>query len=119
MKSERMRKWLAAAIGTLFGIAIIGFTIKLTYDVMVILFPADPVLRWISIALYDGGVIAWLLTYIARAKGTPQRGLSLVMTVLDFIGVVAMVIAGIYLSGQTLATIPPWVGQTVVNVTII
>jgi hypothetical protein len=119
MKSERMRKWLATAVALLFGIAIIGFTIKLTYDVMTILFPQDPVLRWVSIALYDGGVIAWLLTYIARAKGTPQRGISLIMTVLDFLGVVAMVIAGIYLSGQSLASIPPWVGGTVVNVTII
>lgn len=119
MKSDRMKKWMAATVALLFGIAIIGFTIKLTYDVMVILFPNDPVLRWVSIALYDGGVIAWLTTYIARAKGTPQRGISLLMTVLDFLGVVAMVIAGIYLSGQTLANIPRWVGGAVVNVTII
>ena len=86
---------------------------------MVILFPNDPVLKYIAIALYDGGVIAWLTTYIGRAKGTPQRGIALLMTALDFLGVAAMVIAGIYLSGQTLADIPPWVGSTVVNVTII
>jgi hypothetical protein len=119
MKSERMKKWMAAAVALLFGLAVIGFTVKLSYDVMVILFPHDPILRYISIALYDGGVISWLTTYIARAKGTPQRGISLLMTVLDFIGVVAMVIAGIYLSGQSLANIPPWVGSAVVNVTII
>ncbi len=119
MKSERMKKFVTGIVALLFGIAVIGFTIKLTYDTMTILFPQDPILRWVSIALYDGGVIAWLLTYIARAMGTPQRGISLVMTVLDFLGVVAMVIAGIYLSGQTLADIPPWVGSAVVNVTII
>jgi hypothetical protein len=119
MKSERMKKFVTGLVALIFGISIIGFTIKLTYDVMAILFPNDPILRWVSIALYDGGVIAWLLTYIARAKGTPQRGISLVMTVADFLGVVAMVIGGIYLSGQTLASIPPWVGSAVVNVTII
>jgi hypothetical protein len=119
MKSERMKRWTSGAVALLFGIAVIGFTIKLTYDTMAILFPSDSVLRWVSIALYDGGVIAWLTTYIARAKGTPQRGIALLMTGLDFLGVVAMVIAGIYLSGQTLADVPPWVGSTVVNVTII
>lgn len=119
MKSERMKKFVTGIVALVFGISIIGFTIKLTYDVMAILFPQDPILRWVSIALYDGGVIAWLLTYIARAKGTPQRGISLVMTVADFLGVVAMVIGGIYLSGQTLASIPPWVGSAVVNITII
>jgi hypothetical protein len=119
MKNERLKKFITGLVALLFGFSIIGFTIKLTYDVMAILFPADPVLRWVSIALYDGGVISWLTTYIARAKGTPQRGISLVMTVLDFLGVVAMVIGGIYLSGQTLADIPAWVGSAVVNVTII
>jgi hypothetical protein len=119
MKNERQKKWMAGAIALLFGISIIGFTIKLTYDVMTILFPNDPLLKYVSIALYDGGVIAWLTTYIGRAKGTPQRGIALLMTILDFLGVAAMVIAGIYLGGQTLASIPPWVGSTVVNVTII
>lgn len=119
MKSGRLKKWTASAVALIFGIAIIGFTIKLTYDVMVILFPNDPILRWVAIALYDGGVIAWLTTYIGRAQGTPQRGISLLMTLFDFLGVIAMVIAGIYLSGQTLASIPPWVGSAVVNVTII
>jgi hypothetical protein len=118
MKNERMKKWIASAVALLFGISIIGYTIKLTYDTMKILFPNDPLLQYIGIALYDGGVIAWLTTFIGRAKGTPQRGISLLMVVLDFLGVVAMVIAGTYLSGQTLASIPSWVGGTVVVVTI-
>lgn len=119
MKSERINRWLASAVALLFGVSVIGYTIKLTYDVMVTLFPNDPILRYVAIALYDGGVIAWLLTYIARAKGTPQRGISLLMTVLDFLGVVAMVIAGIYMGGQTLANIPAWVGGLIVVTTII
>jgi hypothetical protein len=119
MKSERMKKWMAVAVALLFGVSIIGYTIKLTYDTMKLLFPNDPILQYVSIALYDGGVIHWLTTYIARAKGTPQRGISLLLTVLDFLGVVAMVIAGIYLGGQTLTNVPPWVGGAVVVVTII
>src|SRR6185436_1582457 len=109
MKSDRVKKWMAAAVALLFGVSIIGYTIKLTYDTMKLLFPNDPILQYVSIALYDGGVIHWLTTYIARAKGTPQRGISLLLTVLDFLGVVSMVIAGIYLGGQNLANIPPWV----------
>jgi hypothetical protein len=38
---------------------------------------------------------------------------------MDFLGVIAMVIAGIYLGGQTLANIPSWVGGAVVIVTVI
>jgi hypothetical protein len=119
MKSERLRNWIATVVFSLLGLIVIGFSIKLAYDVMVILFPNDPVLKFMAIALFDGGVIGWLLAYIAKAKGTPQRGISLIMTVLDFIGVAAMAIAGIYLGGQTLADVPVWVGGTVVVVTII
>ena len=119
MKSDRMKKWMAGTIFSLLGIVVIGFSIKLSYDVMAILFPNDPVLKFMAIALFDGGVIGWLLAYVAKAKGTPQRGVSLLMTVLDFLGVATMAIGGIYLSGQTLADIPKWVGDTVVVVTII
>jgi hypothetical protein len=119
MKNERMKKWIASAVFGLLGLVVIGFSIKLAYDVMTILFPNDPVLKFMAIALFDGGVIGWLLAYVAKAKGTPQRGISLLMTVLDFIGVAAMAIAGIYLGGQTLADVPTWVGGLVVVATII
>lgn len=119
MKNERMKKWIATVVFSMLGLIVIGFSIKLAYDVMAILFPRDPVLKFMAIALFDGGVIGWLLAYIAKAKGTPQRGASLLMTVLDFIGVAAMAIAGIFMGGQTLADIPSWVGMTVVVVTII
>jgi hypothetical protein len=119
MKSERMKKWIASAVFSLLGLVVIGFSVKLAYDVMVILFPRDPVLKFMALALFDGGVIGWLLAYVAKAKGTPQRGISLLMTVLNFLGVAAMAVSGIYLGGQTLADVPPWVGDTVVVVTII
>jgi hypothetical protein len=118
MKSNRIKKWIASAVFTLLGLVVIGYSIKLAYDVMAVLFPKDPVLKFMAIALYDGGVIGWLLAYVAKAKGTPQRGISLLMTVLDFIGVAAMAIAGIYLGGQTLADVPQWVGNLVVIATI-
>lgn len=118
MKSERMKKWIATTVFSLLGLVVIGFSIKLAYDVMAVLFPNDPVLKFMAIALFDGGVIGWLLAYTTKAKGTPQRGVSLLLTVLDFIGVAAMAIAGIFMGGQTLADIPTWVGMTVVVVTI-
>ena len=119
MRNDRMKRWIATAVFGLLGLVVIGFSIKLAYDVMAILFPNDPVLKFMAIALFDGGVIGWLMTYIAKAKGTPQRGIALLLTVLDFIGVAAMAIAGIYMGGQTLADIPQWAGALVVNVTII
>jgi hypothetical protein len=118
MKSERMRKWMAGAVFALLGLTVIGFSVKLSYDVMSILFPKNLTMRVMAIALFDGGVIGWLLAYIAKAKGTHQRGVSLSLTVFDFLGVAAMAIAGIFLSGQTLATIPSWVGMLVVWTTI-
>jgi hypothetical protein len=119
MKNERMKKWIATTVFSLLGLVVIGFSIKLAYDVMAILFPNDPVLKFMAIALFDGGVIGWLLAYTVKAKGTPQRGVSLLLTVLDFIGVAAMAIAGIFMGGQTLADIPTWVGMLVVIATIV
>lgn len=119
MKSERLKKWLSSTVFGLLGLVVIGYSIKLAYDVMAILFPNDPVLKFMAIALFDGGVIGWLLAYVGKAKGTPQRGISLLMVVLDFIGVAVMAVSGIYLGGQTLAQIPTWVGGTVVVVTAV
>lgn len=117
--SERLRKWFAKTVFTLLGLVVIAYSVKLSYDVMTILFPNDPVLKFMAIAVFDGGVIGWLLSYMNVAKGTVQRGISIMMTVGDFIGVAAMVIAGIYLGGQTLANVPQWVGNLVVIATII
>lgn len=119
MKSERMKKWTAGAIFAALGLIVIGFSVKLAYDVMALLFPSDALLKYMALALFDGGVIGWLLAFTTIAKGTPQRGISLTMTVVNFLGVAAMAIAGIFLGGQTLADVPGWVGMTVVVITIL
>src|SRR5688572_2767892 len=108
MKSERMKKWLTNAAFFVFSLALIGWTASLTLGVMDMVLPNNPYTKYFALALYDGGVITWLFVYISKAKGTPQRGISLSMTVLDFIGVALMVIGALYLGGQSLAATPAW-----------
>jgi hypothetical protein len=118
MKSDRMKKWLTNAAFFIFSLALIAWTASLTLGVMDIVLPHNPYTKYFALALFDGGVITWLFTFIDKAKGTPQRGVALSMTVADFAGVAMMVMGAIYLGGQSLTDIPDWMGRMLVNVTI-
>jgi len=47
----------------------------------------QPFLAFFGLVLFDGGLLGWLTTYIYRARGSTQRLLSLVMTILSLIGI--------------------------------
>jgi hypothetical protein len=118
-KSERMKKWFTNLAFFLFSLALIAWTSTLTLGVMDLVLPNNRDTKYFALALYDGGVITWLFVYVEKAKGTPQRGMSLALTIGDFIGVALMVIGALYLGGQSLANGPAWMGKALVNGTII
>ncbi len=115
MKNNELLKWFAGVAFGAFLLAVIAWTASLTIGVMQIVLPHAPAVKWFALGLFDGGALTWLLVFIHKAKGTPQRGVSLLMTVLDLIGIVLMVIGGIYLGGQELANIPEWIGGALIN----
>jgi hypothetical protein len=95
--------------------AVFMFTAMLTYDLLRTIMPGDNLTPIFGLALFDVGAIVWLLTFLKKAKGLGQRAVSLIAFAVDFIGSALMVIADLFLGGQTLAQVPDFIqGQTVV-----
>lgn len=118
LKDNPLAAWFAGVGFTLFLLAVLGWTASLTLGVMEIVLPGNPIIKYFALALFDGGAFVWASVYIFKAKGTPQRGISLLMTVTDMAGVVLMVIGAIYLGGQELTTIPADLGNALILGTI-
>lgn len=112
---NRLLNWFIGVFAGLFFVALILWTASLTLGIMEIVLPHNPVAKYYSLALFDGGALVWLGMFTTKAKGTPQRGVSLLLFGLDFLGVVLMVAGGVYLGGQDLTAIPAWLGGALVN----
>lgn len=110
-----LTRWFVGAGALAFFVALILWTASLTLGIMEIVLPNNPAAKYYALALFDGGALVWLGMFVYKAKGTPQRGVSLLLFLLDFLGVVLMTIGGVYLGGQQLAEIPEWIGKGLVN----
>jgi len=93
---------------------VILWTVSLTLDVVGRLLPDDDMTKFLSVALFDGGTLAWSLVFLFRAKGLMQRAISILAMFLDLVGTILISISSLFLSGQTLATLPPGLGNYVV-----
>jgi hypothetical protein len=119
MKNKNLQKWMTGAAFGLFVIGLFVWTSSLTLGVVGRVLPHAPVVKYFALALFDGGAAVWLLVYIYKAKGTPQRGAAILMTVADLAGVAAMSYGEIMLGGQDLTAIPTGLGTFVIRVIII
>lgn len=108
-------KWFVGVFALIFFIALILWTASLTLGIMDIVLPHNPAAKYYALALFDGGALVWLGMFAYQARGVPQRGVSLLMFCLDFLGVILMTIGGVYMGGQALADIPAWLGSALVN----
>lgn len=115
LASNDLLNWFIGAGAAVFFIAVILWTASLTMEVMTFVLPNNPAVKYFALALFDGGALVWLGIYTNKAKGTPQRGMSLLLFGVDFLGVVLMTAGGVYLGGQTLTEIPAWIGSAIVN----
>lgn len=97
-----------------FVVVVAMWTASLTLGEVRDLLPNDPVTPFFALALFDGGAFVWLLVFISKAKGLYQRGVSLIMLLLDLAGVVAISAARLITGGQTMTAIPPELGAAVV-----
>src|SRR5688500_10551939 len=98
--------WLAGVFAGLLALVAVAMGVWMTWLVMGRVLPGNETARDMALAFFDGGALGWLGVYVYKARGTPQRSISLWLLVLDLAGVVAMVIAEILLGGQSLVDIP-------------
>lgn len=94
------------------AVVLVSWTATLTYSFVA---SALPNLHWMvplfSLIAFDGGMIAWLFVFLHFAEGSFQRAIAIGACVIDLIGVGLMVIAEIFLGGQTMVAAPESLGD--------
>lgn len=110
--------WLAGVFAGLLALVAVAMGVWMTWLVMGRVLPGNETARWMALAFFDGGALGWAGVYVYKARGTPQRAVSLWLLVWDLLGVVAMVIAEILIGGQALVAIPAWIGKFIINTVI-
>lgn len=97
-----------------FVVVVFLWTASLTLGEVKEILPGDPLTPFLALALFDGGAVAWLLAWMGHAKGLIQRAITLIMLVVDLVGVVLLSAARLFTGGQTLADAPEMIGAYVV-----
>jgi hypothetical protein len=86
-----MKKQLGNILTTVLSIALLVYTATRSLDFIQMTLPEGrQLLAWFALAALDGGLIGWLMNYMYSAQGGMQRAISLLMVIIDFLGVAAM-----------------------------
>ena len=108
----------------LFGIAIIGLLMSLTYQAMQRVFPNNFGNQMWGLVLFDIAAICWALAFVFHCQSTGQYAVSAIGFAAGFLGTLGMVAAEVLLSGQTLtpdqaARIAQWIVYIFIGATIL
>lgn len=117
--SNKRVAWLAGIFAGVLALVSVAMGVWMTWLVMGRVLPGNELARYMALAFFDGGALGWAGVYVYKARGTPQRAVSLWLLVWDLLGVVAMVIGEILLGGQQLVNIPAWLGKFIIDTVII
>jgi hypothetical protein len=86
-----MFKKIGGLIVTLLGLALLVYSATRSLNFISLTLSADKqALAYVGLAGLDGGLIAWLLSYKYGSRGGWQRGISLLMVIVDLLGAVLM-----------------------------
>lgn len=86
-----MKKSIASLLVSALGLLLLVYSASRSIDFIQMTMPDDQrVLAWFGLAALDGGLVFWLLFFLSGAKGGWQRGIALLMVIVDFVGVVGM-----------------------------
>lgn len=86
-----MKKAIGTLLATLLALALLVYSAMRSLDFISLTLPPDnQVLAYFGLAALDGGLVIWLLNFLYGAKGGYQRGISLLMIIVDFAGAVIM-----------------------------
>ena len=88
MKDRKVGGYLVLLIGG----ALLLYTGYRSYDFVSMTFPdlQQKILAFAALLALDGGIIAWAIAFMMGCRGNGQRQLTMVMTVVDFIGAFLM-----------------------------
>ena len=86
-----MAKWLGKILITALGLALLVYSATRSVSFIGLTLPADKQgLAFFGLAALDGGIICFLIAFLHGSKGAAQRGICMIMIIVDFIGAVAM-----------------------------
>lgn len=86
-----MNKKIAGMLVTLLGLALLVYSGYRSLDFVMMTLPSNQaVLAVFALAALDGGLILWLIHFMKSASGAWQRGIALLMVLVDFLGAVLL-----------------------------
>lgn len=86
-----MFKKIGVLLVTILGGALLVYSATRSLDFISLTLPADrQVLAYFGLAALDGGLLAWLLSYLYGSRGGWQRAISILMVCVDVVGAIAM-----------------------------
>lgn len=86
-----MFKKIGVLLVTILGGALLVYSATRSLDFIELTLPEDrKILAYFGLAALDGGLIAWLLSYLYGSRGGWQRAISILMVIVDAVGAIAM-----------------------------
>lgn len=86
-----MFKKIGMLLVTILGGALLVYSATRSLDFIELTLPEDrKILAYFGFAALDGGLIAWLLSYLYGSRGGWQRAISILMVCVDVVGAIAM-----------------------------
>lgn len=101
--SKSVMKWLARVMFYAVAVGLFVYAATRSADFIVSTMPANQqIVGYLGLLATGGGAIAWLAVFLFYASGTGQKGLSMLMVVIDLLGEFALYTADtLYRSGET------------------
>jgi hypothetical protein len=86
-----MIKKIGILLVTILGGALLVYSATRSLDFIGLTLPADrQILAYFGLAALDGGLVAWLLSYLNGSRGAWQRAISILMVIVDTLGAIGM-----------------------------
>jgi len=112
-----MKKVIKSATGILFavfGLAILGLLMSLTFGALGKLFPGNFTNQLWGLVLFDIAAMVWALAFVFKCESTGQYAIAAIGFIAAFVGTLGMVAVEVMLGGQTYVEVSDWVGQWLV-----
>jgi hypothetical protein len=86
-----MFKKIGMLLVTVLGVTLLVYSATRSLDFIELTLPEDrKILAYFGLAALDGGLVAWVLSYLYGSRGGWQRAISMLMVCVDAVGAVAM-----------------------------
>lgn len=100
--SKSVMKWVARLAFYAVALGLFVYAASRSLDFIQMTMPADnKLVGYLGLLATSGGALAWLAVFLYHAQGTGQKGLALVMVVIDLLGEFALfAFDSLYRSGE-------------------